>query len=144
VIAVEQSPGAAALARENAERIAPKTPVEVREGNLLAPLLDQGERYRVIVSNPPYLSAADYADLDRSVAAYEPREALVSGVDGLEATRALFAGAGALLEPGGLLALEIDERRGRAVRALAREYGWSVEIQDDLFGRPRYALAKED
>jgi release factor glutamine methyltransferase len=144
VIAVEQSPAAAALARENVARIAPRTPVEIREGNLLAPLVDKGERYRVIVSNPPYLTAADYAELDRSVADFEPREALVSGVDGLEATRSLFAGAAALLEPGGLLALEMDERRDDAVRALAREYGWArVEIHADLFGCPRYALAKE-
>jgi release factor glutamine methyltransferase len=144
VIAVEQSAAAAALARENVARIAPRTPVEIREGNLLSPLVDKGERYRVIVSNPPYLSAADHAELDPSVADFEPREALVSGADGLEATRSLFAGAAALLEPEGLLALEIDERRADAVRCLGREYGWLVEIHADLFGCPRYALAKED
>jgi release factor glutamine methyltransferase len=99
----------------------------------------------VIVSNPPYLTAAEYAELDSSVSNYEPRDALVSGEDGLVATRSLFAGAGALLQPGGLLALEIDERRGDAVRSLAREYGWArIEIHPDLFGRPRFALAKED
>lgn len=142
VVAVERSPAAAALARENVKRVAPATPVEIREGNLLTPLVDTGERFRVIVSNPPYLSAAEHADLDRSVADFEPREALVSGLDGLEATRALLAGAAALLEPGGLLALEIDERRGDAIRALAHEYGWSrIEIHADVFGRPRYALA---
>jgi release factor glutamine methyltransferase len=143
VVAVEQSAGAAALARENLHRVAPRTPVEIREGSRLAPLVDKGERFSVIVSNPPYLSAADHADLDRSVADFEPREALVSGSDGLEATRALFAGAAALLEPGGLLALEIDERRADAVRTLAHEYGWDVAIHADLFGCPRYALAKE-
>jgi len=143
IVAVERSADAAALARENVKRVAAATPVEIREGNLLAPLVDKGERYRVIVSNPPYLSAADYADLDRSVADFEPRQALVSGADGLEATRAILAGAAALLEPGGLLALEIDERRADAIRALAREYGWEVETRDDLFGRARYALAKE-
>lgn len=146
VIGVEESPAAAALARENVERVAPATPVEIREGNMLTPLLDAGERYRVIVSNPPYLMAAEYAELDRSVAEFEPREALVSGVDGLDAIRALFADSAALLEPGGLLALEIDQRRADAVRSLARAYGWSrIEIHADLFGCPRYALAgKED
>lgn len=143
VIAVEKSPAAAALARENVARIAPATPVEVREGNLLAPLVDKGERYRVIVSNPPYLSAAEYAALDRSVVDHEPREALVSGLDGLDATRALFAGTRPLLAPGGLLALEIDERRADAIHDLACEHGWLVEIHADLFGCPRYALAKE-
>ncbi len=145
VVAVEQSPGAAALARANVARIAPATPVEVREGNLLAPLLNDGGRFRVIVANPPYLTAAEYAELDPSVRDYEPREALVSGTDGLDATRALLAGAAALLEPGGVLALEIDERRAAAVRTLGQGSGWNVAIHADLFGRARYALSiKED
>lgn len=145
VIAVEQSPAAAALARENVERVAPHTPVEVLEGNLLEPLVDKGDRYRAIVSNPPYVTLAEYAELDASVREFEPRNALVSGVTGLDATRGLFAGAARLLEPGGLLAIEIDERRADAVRALAREYRWDVSIHDDLFGRQRYALStKED
>lgn len=143
VVAVERSASAAALARENLNRVAPRTPVEIREGNLLAPLVDEGERYSVIVSNPPYLTAAEYAELDSSVSDYEPHDALVSGEDGLVATRSLFAGAGALLEPGGLLAVEIDERRADVIRTLAHEYGWDVEIHADLFGCPRYALAKE-
>ena len=144
VIAVEQSPAAAALARENVLRIAPVTPVEIRIGNLLGPLVESGERYRVIVSNPPYLTAAEYEALDSSVRDFEPRDALVSGTDGLAATRALLAGAANLLEPQGVLALEIDERRAGAVRALAHEYGWhDVAIHADLFGCPRYALLKE-
>src|SRR5260221_658128 len=122
-------------------RAEPRTPVEIRAGNLLAPLIDTGERFRAIVSNPPYLSAAEYEDLDPSVSRHEPREALVSGADGLDATRALFAGAAALLEPGGLLALEIDERRAAAVRALGTCDGWNVALHADLFGRPRYALS---
>ncbi|HEV8381934.1 MAG TPA: peptide chain release factor N(5)-glutamine methyltransferase, partial [Gemmatimonadales bacterium] len=145
VVAVEQSPAAAALARENVQRIAPRTPVEIREGTLLAPLVGQGERFRAIVSNPPYVSVAEYAALEASVRDFEPREALVSGVTGLDATRGLFAGAAALLEPGGLLALEIDERRGDAVRELGRDCGWAVEIHHDVFACPRYALSiKED
>ena len=144
VVAVEQSPAAAALARENVKHVSPKTPVEVREGDLLAPLVEKGERYRAIVSNPPYLTVAEFEELDASVRQFEPREALVSGSDGLEATRAIFSGAAALLAPGGLLAIEIDERRAAAVRSLGREYGWDVAIHADLFGCPRYALAKED
>jgi release factor glutamine methyltransferase len=149
VIAVERSPAAAALARENVERVAPKTPVDIREGNLLAPLVDKGERggraYRVIVANPPYLTESEFAQLDASVREFEPREALVSGAGGLDATRGIFAGAGGLLERGGLLALEIDERRSDAVRDLGRDHGWNVAIHKDVFGCPRYALSiKED
>ena len=142
VIAVEQSPAAAALARENVLRIAPVTPVEIRLGSLLGPLMENGERFRVIVSNPPYLTAAEYEALDPSVRDFEPIDALVSGTDGLAATRALLAGAADLLESPGVLALEIDERRAGAVRALAHEYGWhDVAIHADLFGCPRYLLA---
>lgn len=140
VVATERSAGAAALARANVARVGPRVPVEIREGDLLEPLA--GARYRVIVSNPPYLTAGEYEGLEPAVRAFEPREALVSGADGLDATRALLAGAAPLLEPGGLLALEIDERRGPDVRNLAHEHGWRrIGIHDDLFGRPRYALA---
>ena len=140
VIAVESSPAAAALARENVARVAAATPVDVREGDLLAPLA--GARYRVIVANPPYLTAAEYDALDPAVRETEPRAALVSGSDGLEATARLLAGAGALLEPGGALFLEIDERRADAVQVLAQRHGWRrVGIHRDLFGRPRYAVA---
>ena len=145
VVAVERSARAAALARENLQRAAPRTPVEIREGNLLEPLVDKGERLRAIVSNPPYLTTAEFDELDASVRDFEPRDALVSGTSGLDATRGLFAGAARVLEPGGLLAIEIDERRAEQVQALAREYGWAVEIHDDVFGCPRYALSiKED
>ena len=143
VIAVERSAEAAALARENVALVRPPVPVEVREGDLLAPLA--GQRYRAIVSNPPYLTEAEHADLDPAVRLFEPREALVSGVDGLTATRALLAGARALLAPGGFVALEIDERRADAVRALALRHDWSrVAVYDDLFGRPRFLLAGTD
>jgi len=139
VIAVERSLDAAALARENVERIRPAVPVDVRDGDLIAPL--GRELFRVIVANPPYLTVQEYEELDPSVRNFEPKEALVSGSDGLDATRALLARAGARLEPDGLLALEIDERRADAVRALARELGWArTTIREDLFGRPRYAL----
>jgi release factor glutamine methyltransferase len=139
VVAVDRSPGAAALARENVRQVRPGVPVEVIEGDLLQPLL--GRRWRVIVSNPPYLSPGEYAGLDAMVRDFEPRDALVSGPDGLAATAALLAGARGLLEPGGLLALEIDERRAEPVRALGAAAGFAMSIHDDLFGKPRYALA---
>jgi len=143
VIAVEGSAAAAALARENVALVQPPVPVEVRDGDLLAPLA--GGRYRAIVSNPPYLTEAEHAALDPAVRLFEPREALVSGADGLTATRALLAGARTLLEPGGFVALELDERRADQVRALALRHGWSgAAVYDDLFGRPRFLLAGLD
>jgi len=140
VIAVDSSSDAVALARENVALVRPPVPVEVRAGDLLAPLA--GERCRAIVSNPPYLTEAEYLGLDPSVGQFEPRDALVSGPDGLAATRALLVGGRGVLEPGGLLALEVDERRAERVARLARELAWSrVTVYDDLFGRARYVLA---
>ena len=140
VIAIDISPDAVALAKENVGRIQPRTPVEVRIGDLIEPLA--GERCRVIVANPPYLTEAEWDALDPGVRDYEPKGALASGPDGLQATRALLDAARAVLEPGGLLALEIDERRTEAVRSLALTAGWGrIDIHQDLFGRARYALA---
>src|SRR5204863_10078599 len=65
VIAVERSAAAAALARENVALVRPRVPVDIREGDLLAPLA--GVRCRTIVANPPYLTAAEYTALDLAV-----------------------------------------------------------------------------
>jgi len=140
VIATDISPEAVALAKENVARVQPRTPVEVRIGDLVEPLA--GERCRVIVANLPYLTEAEWDALDPGVRVYEPKGALASGPDGLQATRALLDAAQVVLEPGGLLALEIDERRTEAVRSLALTAGWGrIDIHQDLFGRARYALA---
>jgi release factor glutamine methyltransferase len=140
VIATDRSPHALAQARENLDRVRPPVPVELRRGDWLAPL--GAERCRVIVANPPYLREDEWPTLEPGVRDFEPREALTSGPDGLEATRTLLRRAGAALVPGGLLALEIDERRATAVAALARDVGWRhVALHHDLFGRPRFVLA---
>lgn len=139
VIATDLSAAAVSLALENVARVAPSIPVDVRQGDLLAPLGDA--HYRVVVANPPYLTDDEWTALEPAVRDCEPKDALASGADGLETTRRLLAGARAVLEPGGLLALEIDERRAEAVRLLAEAAGWRVSIHRDVFGRPRYALA---
>src|SRR5256884_7973397 len=92
-----------------------------------------------MIRRPPRSTLFPYTTLFRS---FEPREALVSGVDGLDATRALLAGAAACMAPQGLLAIEIDERRAEQVREFALGCGWDrVAVHDDLFGRPRFVLA---
>jgi release factor glutamine methyltransferase len=140
VIATDRSPAALALARANLERARPAVPVELRLGDWLAPLA--GERCRVVVANPPYLRDDEWAALDAAVRDFEPQEALASGPDGLAAMRAILHRAAGVLVPGGLVALEIDERRAPAVETLARDAGWRrVAIHHDLFGRPRYLLA---
>lgn len=101
-----------------------------------------GERFDVIVSNPPYVSADEFDHLDPSVRFFEPRGALVSGDGGLADTQQILQDATPFLVPGGLLAIELDCRRQDAALALAHEAGWSdAWVECDLFGRARYLMA---
>ena len=139
VVAVDHSAEALALARENCQ--ATRLHVDLVRSDLLASF--GPDTFEVIVSNPPYLTEAEYASLDRSVRDWEPAEALPSGADGLEASRRLIAEAHDRLSPGGLLALEVDANRAEAVAVLGRAPGWTgVTVHHDLFDRARYVLAR--
>jgi release factor glutamine methyltransferase len=106
VVATDASTAALEAARQNAARVAPPTPVEFRQGDLLDAVV--GETFDAIVSNPPYVTAEEFDALDGGVRLYEPREALVSGEGGLEHSRRILEGATGHLASGGLLALEVD------------------------------------
>jgi release factor glutamine methyltransferase len=96
-----------------------------------------------VVSNPPYLTAAEHAALDQSVAAWEPALALASGADGLDHVRRLADEGRTALRPGGWMVLEIDSQRAADSAALVRHFGWTaVEVHQDLFGRDRYLTAR--
>ena len=143
VVATDVSDDALAVARENLALIGPAVPFELRQGALFEPLAD--ESFDAMVSNPPYVSESEFAELEDSVRLFEPRSALVSDGDGMGHTEALLAGAGAYLANGGLLALEVDAARAERTRQVALDLGWSdVRIEHDLFGRPRYLLANRE
>lgn len=139
VLATDRSLAALALARRNRERTG--LPVALLAGDLLSGF---GARsLDAVVSNPPYVSEAEYALLEPAVRCHEPRAALTSGPDGLEASRTLLAQAATVLRPGGLVAIEIDARRGAESARVARDAGLvAVTVHDDLFGRARYLLAR--
>jgi release factor glutamine methyltransferase len=140
VIATDLSEDALAVAAANAARLAPPVPVVFLEGDLHWAL--QGEQVDVLVSNPPYVTAAEWAALDPGVRGHEPRQALVGGTDGMAHIDALLRAGTGVLKPGGLLAMEIDCRRAERALALARSLGWATaRIERDLFGRERYLLA---
>jgi release factor glutamine methyltransferase len=144
VIATDISEDALTVARGNLEAIPPeKRPlVDFRLGDLLAPVA--GELLRAIVSNPPYISPAEKADLPAGVCDWEPPLALFSGDDGMAAIRGIVGEAAALLEPGGLLAIEIDSRRAGHARECAETDSRfrDVEIRTDLTGRERFLVAR--
>ncbi|MFP5487055.1 MAG: peptide chain release factor N(5)-glutamine methyltransferase [Acidimicrobiia bacterium] len=136
------SEDAVALARANLAGIGrAATNVRVGAGSWFD-ALPEGERFDVIVSNPPYV-ADDSELLDDAVRDWEPAGALFAGPDGLDDVRALVAGAPDRLAPGGWLVLEIGADQGAAVRALLDAAGFvDVEIRPDLAGLDRIAIGR--
>lgn len=104
--------------------------------------LPAGERFDVIVSNPPYVAEGSPL-LDASVLDWEPTTALFAGRDGLDDIRTIVAGAADRLGHGGWLVLEIGTDQGAAVRELLVSAGFlDVEIRRDLAGHDRIALGR--
>ncbi len=139
VLAVDRSGEALALARANAERQSAR--VALVEGDLVTALAQ--DCLDALVSNPPYLSADEYAALDPGVRDWEPMAALVSGADGMDATFRLLDEGRRVVKAGGWVALEVDCTRATAVARRASALGWrDVAVEADLFGRERYLLAR--
>lgn len=139
VVALDASRDALALAKANS-RSTGLWPRLV-QGDLCRPL--RRRAFDAMISNPPYLTEAEYRDLDPSVGKWEPQLALVSGTDGMSATRRLLDEGRDVLAPGGWLALEVDCTRAAAAAAQASCLGWhDVSVHVDLFGRERYLLAR--
>lgn len=104
-------------------------------------------RFDLIVSNPPYIAAAELPALEPEVRDHEPRMALTPlddpGGDGLAAYRAIIAGAPEYLAPGGRMLLEIGPTQGAAVAALAADAGLrDVAVLRDFDGRDRVVAAR--
>lgn len=139
VVAVDASARALEVARRNAARCGIR--LSLVRGDFGSSLAENA--FDAVVSNPPYLSEAEYSALDASVKAFEPRLALESGADGLRATGTVMTDAWRALRPGGWLALEIDATRGADAVRMARDAGFAgVTIYQDLFGRERFLLAQ--
>lgn len=103
-----------------------------------------GQRYRLIVSNPPYIAAADH-HLDRGDVRFEPSSALVAGEDGLDDIRLIVEQAPDYLEAGGWLLLEHGFDQAAAVRELLHARGFTVvESRRDLGGHERISLGRFD
>lgn len=129
--ATDASEDALAVARANAERL--RLPVRFLAGTWWTPLA--GERFDLVVSNPPYIAGDDP---HLPALTHEPRGALTPGGDGLADLRTLVAGAAAHLVPGGWLLLEHGFDQAAAVRALFEASGWQqVVTRHDLSGHER-------
>ena len=142
VVATDISEAALELAATNAGDVGVKQLCDFRVGGLYQPVA--GERFDVVVSNPPYVSDSEYETLAPEIREWEPRAALAAGHDGLDVLRPLVEGAGAHLDSGGLLALEIGAGQGDEAADLVRATGEFEEpsVREDLSGRTRMVLAE--
>jgi len=145
VIATDISDAALAVAATNLQRHRLQDRISLLHGDLFEPLVPylDTRQFDLIVCNPPYVSTAEYAKLDRNVRDFEPRSSLLAGVDGLDVHTRIAGKVGGFLKPDGVLMLEIGYTQADAVRELLEQTGVfsQVTVAKDLSGRDRVVIA---
>ncbi len=144
VVATDTSKAALEIAAENARRHGVAERVQCVECDLLSGVATE-RKFDFIVSNPPYVSAAEYEKLPRDVKNFEPREALLAGPLGTEVVERLILQAAERLRPGGHLLIEISPMIHSAVQTLLAaapglQAGTTIK---DLARLPRVVQAKK-
>ena len=138
---VDLSLAALAVARSNADRLGLAGRCRFLQSDWCASVAGQ---YDLILSNPPYIAAAEMADLAPEVRLWEPPLALTPGGDGLDAYRIIAGQAPAHLRPGGRLMVEIGPTQAEIVSAFFIAAGLTdVAVRKDMDGRDRVVLAKK-
>ncbi|MDD2048473.1 peptide chain release factor N(5)-glutamine methyltransferase [Pseudomonas putida] len=139
VMAVDRVLEAVALAERNRQRLQLNN-VQVRSSHWFDAL--KGERFDLIISNPPYIAAED-PHLVAGDVRFEPSSALVAGADGLDDLRVIISQAPAHLQPGGWLLLEHGYDQAAAVRELLAQHDFEqIESRIDLGGHERISLGR--
>lgn len=147
VVATDTSSAALEVARGNMRRLG----LEERVALVEAMLPPDAGRFDLIVANLPYVSEAEWRDLEPEVTRWEPREALLAGPDGLDAIRAFLAESVRCLSAyaqqganaGTVLALEVGAGQAQAVRELLRDAAFdAAETRRDLAGVERVAVGR--
>ncbi|GHS94249.1 hypothetical protein FACS1894139_12620 [Planctomycetales bacterium] len=141
ITAVDISPAALALARQNAEHLGVGEQIKWALGDWFG-ALSAGEKFDVIAANPPYVARAE--ELPPEVKNYDPPLALFGGDDGLDAYRAIVARAGEFLAPDGCLLFEVGAGQAPAVSALIKQKfpAAALELTPDYAGIERVVTAK--
>lgn len=140
VEAVDISPTAVAVAKENAEAL--KAGINIRQEDVFNLSLPS-ESFDIIVSNPPYIAESEKTDMDPNVIDYEPHEALfVSDTDPLLFYRRIADIGLSALKPEGRLYLEINPLFASQLKKMLEGKGLrEVEILKDIHGKERFAKA---
>ncbi|HMP83066.1 MAG TPA: peptide chain release factor N(5)-glutamine methyltransferase [Verrucomicrobiota bacterium] len=140
--ALDVSAGALDMARQNAERNQVSDRVEFMLGDGLS-VLPVGRQFDLIVSNPPYIGAAEIESLQPEVKDFDPRGALDGGADGLDFYRMFAAKAAPFIKPGGKCMLEFGDGQSAGILKIFEEQNWIVEaVKDDYSRRPRFLIAR--
>lgn len=135
IVATDISQAALQIAAENAEQLQLSDRVRFLEGNAFEPV--RGERFDLVISNPPYLRRSEWSEGPPELA-FEPEAALAAGEDGLAVLRPLAEQAGSVVSPGGAIVLEIGPGQEGPVSGFLTEAGFEkIEVLRDLARRPR-------
>jgi len=141
-VAVDVSEAALKVAAQNAQVLGVGDRIELK----LSDCFDALDRttFDAIVSNPPYISSAALAGLQREVRDHEPLVALSPGADGLSVIRRLLQDAPSFLNAGGHVVMEIGFDQGEAVQELIEPKFWRLmEIRPDLQSIPRILVVQK-
>jgi release factor glutamine methyltransferase len=142
ITALDVSPEALALARENAARNNATERIELLQGDGFA-ALPAGAQFDLIISNPPYIPSAEIETLQPEVRDFDPRAALDGGADGLDFYRRISAEAKPFLKPDGKIMLEFGDGQAEAIRKIFETEKWIVEaVKEDYSQRARIIIAK--
>ena len=144
VLALDISSDALAVARQNAARHGVDSRIQFFGGDGFA-VLPPNAKFDLIISNPPYIPAAEIASLEPEVRDHDPRAALDGGADGLDFYHRLAAEARAFLKPGGRLMLEFGDGQAPALQKMFEQQKWIVEsVKPDYSRRPRILTARPE
>lgn len=141
VTATELSADALDVARDNAAAAGDPV-IDFRQGSLLEPVGDRS--FDLVLSNPPYLTEAEWLSAAPEVRDWEPHGAMVAEDGGMAVIRELAFGLPRALRPGGWFGVEVGSAQGPAVSQLLRTVSGldSTQVRKDLTGRPRYVFAR--
>jgi len=141
-IAIDKSAEALAVAAGNASKLSLDSRLQFLQSDAFT-AISPGHRFDLIISNPPYIPAAEIPTLQEEVRNFDPQSALDGGADGLDFYRLLAGESPNYLAPGGKLMAEFGDGQQDHLRSLFTTSGWQVEaILNDLTDRPRILVAR--